>query len=672
MSDQRKSDRSARQSIREPDRQRSVRQSVVSATIVLLLAGAAVYMLAFRTEPAPPPTERIVQPRELATAEPEDRWQSNEFVGSQTCGECHSDIAETYSEHPMANTLASVADASPIEVIEDDSTEFETQGCRYRVERSGDRMIHTEFMTDADDKLVYEQSEDVHFAVGSGRNARTYLIDRGGIMFESPITWYVDKQKWALSPGYEENPRQRFNRRVSDGCVQCHSGRVAPIGDGTSNLFEEPPFLELGIGCERCHGPGKRHVDKMESDDWDAPHETKDETAEDMLIVNPARLDGHLAESVCYQCHMEGRRRILRKGKSIHDFRPGMATEDIWTIFVSSAPFEADGTTPFTSQVEQMHASACFRGSEGRMRCTSCHDPHSSPAPDERAAFYTERCNSCHSDQGCSLPVEERELPPALNSCIHCHMPTAGSSDIPHASQSDHRVLRDPLNAPDVVDPPNRGEVWSIFDDSEQRLPEWEVRRARALALCEQAVDDLDQRLMGEAIVALEAVLAHDAKDAVVSRQLGFLYGYTHEYGKAMRSFEAALQADPHDEVSLKNLGLMASRTGALRKGIHSYEAYLELNEWDATMFAPYVVMLAGSGDLPAAVEAAERGLQLDPTQRELRRIATQLYARMGNQKKSRQHHQKLEVISNRLEPWDQKRRDRLKKQMQESRQRDL
>ncbi|MEO1999433.1 MAG: cytochrome c3 family protein [Planctomycetaceae bacterium] len=565
----------------------------------------------------------------------------------------------------MANTLASVADASPIEVIADASTEFEDQGCRYRVERLGDRLIHTEFMTDADGKLVYEQSEDVHYAVGSG--TRTYLIDRGGILFESPITWYADKRKWDLSPGYHENPRQRFNRRVSDGCVQCHSGHAAFTGDGTSNRFEEQPFRELGIGCERCHGPGKRHVERFEADDWD----TDNDSADDMLIVNPARLDRHLEDSVCYQCHMDGKHRILRKGKSFHDFRSGMATEDIWTVFVSRAPFEADGTAPFTSQVEQMHSSACFRGSEGRMRCTTCHDPHRSPDPGERAAFYRERCNSCHSDQGCSLPMEQREPPPAFNSCIHCHMPMAGSSDIPHTSHSDHRVLREPRNDPDVVDRSNQGVVWSIFDDSNQRMPEWEVQRARALALCEQAIEDLDQSLMGQAVVALQAVLARDANDVDVLRKLGFLYGAAHNYAKARSSFEAALHVEPHDELSLKNLGLMALRTRSLDIARRSYEEYLKVNNWDATMYEPYVRILAASGDLQAALEAAERGLRLDPTQRGLRGIAAKLHGRIGDQKKSLQHREILEVINNRLEPWDQKRRDRKRIEMQKSLQQD-
>ncbi len=663
MTAHRKSDRSQPQSLSAGEEQRSRRRFVAGAAIALLLAGAVAYTLAFRTdtlalrtEPAVPPAEQADGFQSPAAPEPEHRSLPDEFVGSQVCGECHSDIAETYSDSPMANTLAFVADASPVEILEGDSAEFESQGCRYRVDRVGDRMIHTELMADADGKPIYKQSVEVQYAVGSGTNARTYLIDRGGIMFESPITWYTDQQKWDLSPGYQDNPRQRFNRRVSDGCVQCHSGRVAAVGDGTSNRFEEPPFPELGIGCERCHGPGKRHVEKFEADDG---------TAEEMLIVNPARLDGHAAESVCYQCHMEGKRRILRKGKSYHDFRPGMATEDIWTVFVSPTPMGARGTARFTSQAEQMRTSACFRGTEGRMRCTTCHDPHQSPKPDERAAFYRDRCNSCHSDHGCALPIEERESPPILNSCIHCHMPTAGSSNIPHVSQSDHRVLRDPSNEPDMVHRSQRGKVWSIFDESDQRLPGWEVQRARALALCEQAIEDLDQRLMLRAVVALEAVLARDANDVIALRSLGFLYSLSGNHAKAKSAFEAALQRDPHDEMSLKNLGLVAFRTGLLDIGLRSYEGYLGINKWDPTMLGPYVIMLAKSGDRQAAVEAGERGLLLDPTQRELRGIVAKVYARLGDQEKNQQHLEVQQEISKRLDPWDQKRRERLQKQMQ-------
>lgn len=665
MTAPRQPDRPQRQSIQKGERRWSVRQFVAGAIFVSVLGAAGIYTLTWLTEPAPLSTEQTdSSPRDSTpdsaheTSEPEFRLHARQFVGSQACAECHSEIAETYAEHPMANTLAAVVDAAPVEIVEGEPAEFDAQGCRYRVQRVDDRMIHTEFMTDADGRMIYEQPVDVHYAVGSGVSARTYLIDRGGIMFESPITWYTDEQKWDLSPGYEDNPRQRFNRRITDDCIQCHSGQAAPIGDGTSGRFAEQPFPEPGIGCEKCHGPGKQHVDKFAATDWDD---------EDTLIVNPARLERRLQESVCHQCHMEGHRRILRRDRSFHDFRPGMATEEIWTVFVSPTPFESDGTARFTSHVEQMRSSACFLETDGGIRCTTCHDPHQSPRPEARAAFYRERCNSCHADHGCSLPVEERELPPALDSCIHCHMPMIGSSNAPHLSLSDHRVLRQPGNDLDLSQLSTRGEIWTIFDDADKRMPEWEVHRARALALADQAIDETNRPLMGQAITALETVAARDASDVDVLRRLGFMYGAAQNREQAIRAFEAAAQIKPHDEMSLKNLGLMALRTGSTDKGLRSYERYLKVNPWDGTMYGPYAALLASSGKLRAAVEAVERGLELDPTQRQLRDLAAQLYARVGDRQKSRQHREILRAISSRLDPWDQKRRDRNRKEMQES-----
>jgi Tfp pilus assembly protein PilF len=356
---------------------------------------------------------------------------------------------------------------------------------------------------------------------------------------------------------------------------------------------------------------------------------------------------------------MAGKRRILRKGKSYHDFRPGMATEEIWTVFVEPLPVEADGTTRFASHVEQMRSSACFRGTEGGVRCTTCHDPHSSPPANERAAFYRERCNRCHSDQGCLLPIAEREQPPALNSCIHCHMPSSGSSDIPHTSASDHRVLRKPLHEPAEPDDSRPQAIWSIFDDSDQRMPQWEVQRARALALGEQAMEESDPQLMRQAIAALEGISDRSADDVDVLSNLGFFYCTTRNDPQAMRTLAAALQVDPHHELSLKNLGMMALQTGSLESGKRSFEHYFEVNRWDGAMFGPYASILANSGDLRGALDAVERGLQLEPTHLKLRRFAVQLYAQIGNQQRSRQHQEILREISNRLGPWDQKRADR-------------
>ena len=111
-----------------------------------------------------------------------------------------------------------------------------------------------------------------------GGRGSAYLIERDGYLFESPITWYPQERKWDLSPGYEKS-NVHFDRPIQPDCLFCHANRVEPVA-GSVNRYRRPIFQDLGIGCERCHGPGALHVlDPVTVD------------GRDMTIVNPARLE---------------------------------------------------------------------------------------------------------------------------------------------------------------------------------------------------------------------------------------------------------------------------------------------------------------------------------------------------------------------------------------------
>ena len=69
---------------------------------------------------------------------------------------------------------------------------------------------------------------------------------------------------------------------------------------------------------------------------------------------------------------------IARIGTRSEDFRPGLEFYQFWSIFVPATA----GTNKFASQAEQMHESRCYRASQGRLGCISCHDPHVLPAPE--------------------------------------------------------------------------------------------------------------------------------------------------------------------------------------------------------------------------------------------------------------------------------------------------
>ncbi len=126
-------------------------------------------------------------------------------------------------------------------------------GWAYAVRRDGDRVFHREKKVNAAGKTVLERAEEVHIAIGSGTHARTYLIDRDGYLFESPLTWFSTQGLWDLSPGYKTD-NMHFDRPVLKECLFCHVNQVEPI-PGPDNQYRELRIEP--IGCERCHGPAR-------------------------------------------------------------------------------------------------------------------------------------------------------------------------------------------------------------------------------------------------------------------------------------------------------------------------------------------------------------------------------------------------------------------------------
>src|SRR5262249_9189834 len=106
------------------------------------------------------------------------------------------------------------------------------------------------------------------YAVGSGHHGITYLsCSRGGTL-ELRLSYYSAGRGWDFSPRQPPGaPRATpLGRPVSlaeeKECFGCHStvfmtteGRVAP----------EPSLLS--IGCERCHGPGRAHLEALRRGD---------------------------------------------------------------------------------------------------------------------------------------------------------------------------------------------------------------------------------------------------------------------------------------------------------------------------------------------------------------------------------------------------------------------
>jgi len=567
--------------------------------------------------------------------------KASDFVGSRACAECHPGIADTFSRHPMARTMQPIGEVSQIETFGGGKDRFTAGERTYRVERRDGEVIHHEIMYDDDGKVLYDQAESVQFVIGAGVKGRGYVLQRGGLLFESPITWYSQTTSWGLSPGYPPEEHYRFQKRLGDHCLACHSGRTAPAS-GEDRFVAEKPFHEAAIGCERCHGPGGRHSELYRSSPGDGH--------EDPLIVNPASLADQQQADICNQCHLEGKIRVLKQGVDFADFRPGELLGKTWTVYVAETPFDDEGRPLFTSHVEQMHSSRCFQESGEAMRCTSCHDPHRVPSAAERASFYKARCNSCHQERGCGLPEAEQQRPPAAGSCIACHMPSLHSSDVAHTTQADHRVVRHASETRPLeqMEQERAGRVWQPFAEMGTLLTREERRRADALAWLRQANDTGDIRLLGRVRKQLQQVLARDATDTEIRGNLGYAWFRLGNMSAAKRELERSLQERPDFEPYLTFLGLIAY-SGRDDSGGRYFRRLMVLNPSDGRPHGPCADMLAASGKLDEAIRVAELGLSRDPTVLELRQALARFYRTAGRVKEAQEQERIFEQIRKRM-----------------------
>ena len=564
------------------------------------------------------------------------------FVGSKACTRCHEEIAEKYSRHPMAHSMTSVNDllsTSGMIGPEFEDALVEPPGPRkYLVRRDENRLYHHELLPDVTGDPVYDQHVEVSWVLGSGVRGRAFLIEQQGRLFASPLNWYKQSNQWGLAPGYPPDSHKRFEREAGDGCLLCHVGQMNVVSN-RPNVYSSPAVLEPAISCERCHGPGLRHVEYH-----DNPAHSRTKAAVDP-IVNPSKLDFARREDVCNQCHLQGQSQQLRYGRQAFDFRPGMRLEDVWLIFLEDRRQSSTESAPAVSQVEQMRSSACYGRSEGRFGCLTCHDAHTTPAPAERAEFYRQRCQTCHSENGtaCKLPFQDRNL--EANSCIACHMPSLGASNVPHTSQTDHRILRRPeVGFPSQMRTPASPEL-IFFDDADRRIPQWEVDRARGLILAQKAEKARTRSIAVEANSLLEATHKIAADDIDVIEWLGVTKLLIGNASETKELWTSGLAQNPQCEALLVRLAFFSHDTNDLQAAAKYFDRLFGVNPAHAAFHGRQAHILGQLRDFDRAIQEANKAIELDPTLSQAHEWLARVYQLRRDNEQSKYHREKARKL---------------------------
>lgn len=503
------------------------------------------------------------------------------YTGIQSCQPCHKKIYDSFIQTGMGKSLYPPDPTQIIEAFGPNVNVYDPkEDFYYHPFWANDQLFIREYRL-ADEDTVFERTELVDYIVGSGHQTRSYLMQRNGYLYEFPITWYVNKKIWDLSPGYETS-NTRFDREIGTECLSCHTGHIEQV-KGTKNKYRK---ISMGIDCEKCHGPGSVHIKAIEGGQLIDVGEEIDYT-----IVNPAKLSVQQQFDVCQQCHLQGIN-VPKEGKSPQDYRPSMLISQTHEVFLE----QQKDTNAFgiASHAERLQQSRCFIGSSGQLTCTTCHDPHKS-INTTSIDQYVSQCTNCHQDGHeplCSVSSELQLM--EEGNCVSCHMPKGGTSDIPHVSFHDHkiRILRSNNDTASLEDTKAFLQLKSITSDN----PDSDLIGQAWLLFFERQdpapnhLDKADQLL--------------NSQNHFAQAQLAYYKG---NFSVASTYIEQAIAEQPDDPERHFLQGQIAEKSQQWKQAYDAYHKAFELNSQsvDAGIKMGVMLLRTREGDPKALTEAA-------------------------------------------------------------------
>ncbi len=541
------------------------------------------------------------------------------YVSPEACKPCHLAIYQTYQHTGMGRSFYRM---SPDKALEDwtrNTTYYHKASDRYyrMSERSG-RYYQRRHQIGFAGREVNVVEKEIHFVVGSGNHARTYLhhtVD--GKLYELPVSWYSEKGGfWAMSPGYDARFQLGFRRRVSYTCLFCHNGypEIAPGSDGfgQESLFKGK--IPEGIDCQRCHGPGQNHVSEAQK----ASASTEAVRAS---IVNPGRMPPERQMEVCMQCHFETTSAPLpdsihRFGRGTLSFRPGEPLAD-YTLHFDHAPGTGnDDKFLIVNAVYRLRQSPCFQESKGALTCVTCHDPHSIPRGEAATRHYTRVCQGCHAAELAKRIASQDHT--ASSDCLTCHMPRRRTDDVIHAVMTDHYIQRfkperdllAPLEEASFFGRSYRGEVLLHHPE---RLSEQDRDLYVALAQVK------DQANLKPGIVDLEkAIQKYRPAHPEFYYELAEAYFEDGQFEQAIPMYKEALGRKPDLWVVHHRLGVALSRAGEHTRAARVLQKAALSSPAPGAILNDLALELRQLGETDVAINVLNKAVESDPERSEV------------------------------------------------------
>ena len=540
----------------------------------------------------------------------------NSYVDARVCASCHATAARNYLETGMGRSFFRPTPANTVEAYTGRDEFYHALSDTHYSMTVRDGVYYQRRWTPGfGGTPAHLEESRIDYVIGSGNHSRSYLHRTPrGTLIELPLSWYSEKGgHWGMSPGFDSlHPPTR--RLVSYECIFCHDA-YPRIPAGHDAPGSEPIFsgdLPQGIDCQRCHGPGARHVAAARTAARDADKIRGS-------IVNPLKLPRKLRMDICLQCHLEPTSTaipslIRRFNRGPFSFTAGEPLADFLLAFdhapgsLQSEKFEIVGSSAY-----RLLQSRCFLESKEAMTCETCHNPHRAPARNEAAGYYSEVCRGCHA--AAVDAMVSKGVHPAAPDCVGCHMPKRRTEDVVHVVMTDHLIQRRPrardlLAAFEERHPGEseeyRGEVVPYYPATLPRTGPDALYRALAQVT-------MKNNLRAGVAEFGRLMAAQQPREPEWHIQLGDARLANGELLKAIASYQSAVRLRPQMPRALQFLARGLRAAGQLAASMDALRKAVEIAPSDGGSWYQLGVVESDLGRNDEAIEKLRRAINLDP-----------------------------------------------------------
>ncbi len=334
-----------------------------------------------------------------------------DYVGTDPCASCHSEIAQTYrlTNHNLTSSLPSSSTLKGSFAPGSNTMSTVLPDLTFRMDQRGSNFFETAIS--GDPPHTKERTEPIDIVIGTGEKGQTFLYWHSDRLLQLPISYWRDVG-WINSPGYLDGTAD-FERPIPPRCLECHATYARSLEASLLSNRYDKNEVTLNLSCERCHGPGRQHVEKFRA----AQASNAGTSVAGPQIVNPAKLPRARQIEVCGQCHGGAGRDIA----PAFSYIPG---ENLAEYIELPAPDPNAAVDVHGNQMALLERSRCYRASPN-LTCITCHNPHEG---EKAAATYSTKCLECHEAKSCG---EFARLGPKISeNCVDCHMPLQSSKVI--------------------------------------------------------------------------------------------------------------------------------------------------------------------------------------------------------------------------------------------------